>query len=138
MAELLTSGELAGIRADVDQIFEDTCLITRPDVNDPPVLNTSTGFYEGGSLITIYQGPCLITPIISRRDRFDEVAQGLVFTRQYRVALPWFEDDVQIRDSYTTLTSDDPQVINRPMLVRDVLVGTNLGYRRLTVQDVRE
>lgn len=138
MAELLTATELAGIRADVGQIFEDECIITRPDVNDPPTLNLTTGVFEGGSSITIYEGPCLITPIISRRDRFDEVSQGLVFTRQYRVALPWTVVNVQIRDHYTTTASDDPQVIGREMLVRDVLVGTNLGYRRLTVQDTRE
>lgn len=138
MPELLTAQELAGIREDVAVIFEDTCRITRPDVNDPPVLNQATGEFEGGTSITIYEGECYITPIISRRDRFDEVGQGLVFTRQYRVALPWDTDDVQIRDLYVTLTSADPQIIGREMLVRDVLVGSNIGYRRLTVQDTRE
>ena len=135
---LLSAIELAGIRADVEELFEDQCTILRPDPTDPPVLNKATGLFVGGTFLTIYSGECFITPIISRRDRFDEVGQGLVFTRQYRVGIPWTEDDVQIRDLYTTTATDDPQLLGRGMLVRDVLVGTNLGYRRLTVQDTRE
>jgi hypothetical protein len=136
VAELLTQGELDGIRVDVDQIFEDVGKIER--ITSPGVLDHETALYTGEVRALIYSGPCLIAPIISRRDRFDEFGQGLVFTRQYRVDIPWDIDDVQIRDLFTSLSSSDPQVIGREMLVRDVLVGTNVGYRRLTVQDTRE
>jgi hypothetical protein len=136
MSELLTAYELNAIRADVDQIFEDVGMVER--VTSKGVLDHDTAEFAGEVRALVYEGPCLVTPIISRRDRFDEVGQGLIFTRQYRVDLPWDEDEVQIRDVFTITASDDPQVVGREMQVRDVLVGTNLGYRRLTVQDVRE
>lgn len=138
MSELMIQADLDGIRADVAEFFEDQCTIVRPDPNDPPVLNKATAELEGGTNIPIYTGVCFVKPIISRRDRFDEVGQGLVFTRQYRVGLPWTVTTVQIRDLLTVTASDDPQLIGRPMLIRDVLVGTNIGYRRLTAQDTRE
>jgi hypothetical protein len=134
--ELLTDLELAGIRADVAGFFVDTCTITR--VTEEGALNHATAQFAAPTTITVYSGACSIYPIESRRDRFDEFGQGLVYTRQYRVVLPWTEDDVQIRDDFVATVSDDPQLIGRPMEVRDVIVSTNLGYRRLTVQDTRE
>lgn len=134
--ELLTDIELAGIRADVAQLFEDACTIER--VTSLGTLNHSTGEYTGETRDLIYSGVCFIKPIISRRDRFDEVGQGLVFTRQYRVGLPHIVDTVQIRDLFTTTSSRDTQLVGRELMTRDVLVGTNVGYRRLTVQDTRE
>ena len=74
----------------------------------------------------------------SRRDRFDEFGQGLIFTRQYRIVLPHPADGIQIRDIWTTTSSDDTQLIGREMEVRDVMVGTIVGYRSLTVHDFRE
>ncbi len=134
--ELLTDIELAGIRLDVDQLFEDTCTIER--VTTKGTLNHSTAKFTGEVRDLIYSGRCFIKPIISRRDRFDEVGQGLVFTRQYRVGIPHTVTTVQIRDLFTATVSRDPQVVSREMQVRDALVGSNLGYRRLTVQDTRE
>lgn len=136
MSELLTTNELVGIRTDVDQLFEDEGRIER--ITSIGTLNHSTAQYTGETRDLIYEGPCSLYPIISRRDRFDEIGQGLVFTRQYRVQLPYTVDDVQIRDVFTLLVSADTQAIGREMLVRDVLIGTNLGYRRLTVQDTLE
>lgn len=136
MSELLTDLELAGIRTDAGQLFRDSGRVER--ITSLGTLDHATGLYSGETRATIYEGECSIYPIISRRDRFDEVGQGLVFSRQYRVQLPWFEDDVQIRDIFTVLASVDPQAVGREMMVRDVLIGTNIGYRRLTVQDTTE
>lgn len=137
MTDLITTGELEGVRVDVDQIFSYECTIFRSEGEGD--LNEDTSQYDNPPDPTlIYQGPYLLAPIISRRDRFDEFGQGLVFTRQYRVALPHTADEIQIRDVFTALTSDDTQLVGREMLVRDVLTGSHLGYRRLTVQDTRE
>lgn len=137
MVDLVTSNELTGIRTDVEQIFSFRCQVLRSEGRGD--LNEATSEYENVPNPTIlYDGPYFLTPIISRRDRFDEFGQGLVFTRQYRVDIPFDEDTIQIRDTFIALTSDDTQVVGREMLVRDVLVGTHLGYRRLTVQDTRE
>lgn len=134
--ELISDLELAGIRADAVQLFKDTGKFER--ITDKGTLSTSTATFTGEARSTIYSGECSIYPIMSRRDRFDEFGEGLIFTRQYRVILPYDEDDIQQRDLFTCLTSDDTQLVGREMEVRDVVVSTILGYRRVTVQDTRE
>lgn len=137
MSDLLDDLELAGIRLDVDPfLFEDACTITR--TTDQGTVNTITGELESPTSLPIYTGTCSLYPIESRRDRFDEFGQGLIYTRQYRVVLPYDVPEILIRDIFTLTASDDPQAVGRPMEVRDVILSTNLGYRRLTVQDVRE
>lgn len=137
MTDLITPNELAGLRTDVDQIFSYECNITRDQGEGD--LNENTSEYDNKpDDLVLYNGPYFLSPIISRRDRFDEFGEGLIFTRQYRVAIPYTVDNIQIRDLFVAVTSDDPQLVGRPMLVRDVLVATHLGYRRLTVQDTRE
>lgn len=136
MSELLTSTELAGIRTDVDQLFEDIGIIER--IISKGTLDHDTAEFSGEVREVVYSGPMSCYPIISRRDRFDEVGQGLVFTRQYRIQIPHTADDVQIRDLVTLTASEDSQLIGRELLVRDVMVATNIGYRRLTVQDSTE
>ena len=134
--ELISSLEVTGIRLDAVQLFHDTCKVER--ITDIGTLNTSTAELESEVRSTIYTGECSLWPIMSRRDRFDEFGQGLIFTRQYRVTLPYTSDDIQQRDRFTLLTGDDTQAVGREMEVRDVVVSTILGYRRLTVQDTRE
>lgn len=137
MTDLITPNELTGVRTDVEQIFSYECNVTRPRGEGD--LNEDTSEFENTPTPTlIYNGPYLLAPIISRRDRFDEFGGGLIFTRQYRVVLPHTADDIQIRDVFVAVTADDTQLVGREMLVRDVIVSTHLGYRRLTVQDTEE
>ncbi len=139
--ELISASELAGIRADVQQLFVDACTIERQPTSKADTVRQvqrGTGELIDDPRELIYTGVCSIWPIKSRRDRFDEFGQGLIFTRQYRVTLPYTVDDVQIRDIWTTTSSDDTQLIGREMEVRDVIVSTILGYRSLTVHDFRE
>lgn len=133
----VTDEELAGIRADANQqLFKDAGRIER--ITSLGTLNKATAHFEGEVRELIYEGPCSLYPIMSRRDRFDEFGQGLIFTRQYRLVLPWTVDDAQIRDRFIATKSDDPQMIGRELEVRDVVVSTILGYRRLTLHDSRE
>lgn len=137
MSELpISDVEVAGIRADAEQLFKDECVVER--ITDWGTVNSSTAALENETRSTIYSGRCSIYPIMSRRDRFDEFGQGLVFTKQYRVVLPYTADDIQQRDRFYITSSNDTQLINREMEVRDVVMSSMLGYRRLTVQDTRE
>jgi len=133
---LLTDAELAAVREDVVMLRPDVGLFERITV--PAQYDRTTKLVVPETRITIYTGPVAIYAHMSRRDRFDELGEGLVFTRQYRVNVPYTEDEIQIRDRFTVLVGTDPQLINREMEVRDVVVGTNLGYRRVTVHDFRE
>lgn len=135
--ELISQTELDGLREDARQTIEvDEVLIERITVGSGQLL--PNGFRATDTRTLVYAGPAAIYPILSRRDRFDEVAEGLVFTRQYRVDLPWDCDNVQIRDRVTVTASQDPQMLDREFEVRDVVVETNIAVRRLTVHDFRE
>lgn len=135
-SELLSQAEIDGIREDVRQTTEvDQCIIERI-VSEGTLL--PNGLIDPDPRAVIYTGFCAIYPILSRRDRFDELGEGLVFTRQYRVDLPWDESTVQIRDRFTVTASQDPQLVGREFEVRDVVVETNVAVRRLTVHDFRE
>ena len=139
--ELISTSELDGIRSDAVQLFVDACVIERQPTSK---LDSTRDVERGtGQLVDdprelIYTGNCSIYPIKSRRDRFDEFGQGLIFTRQYRVVLPHTADDIQIRDIFSATSSDDTQLVGRELQVRDVIVSTILGYRSLTVHDSAE
>ena len=132
---LLTDAELAAVREDVEEQFEDECLITR-------ITQQAQYVRDGTDLpeirVTIYEGRSAINPHMSRRDRFDEFGQGLIFTRQYRLKIPWDAPLPQIRDRVVMTASRDPELIGREMEIRDPVVSTNVGYRRVTVHDFRE
>lgn len=129
---LLTDAELDAVRLDVEEQFEDEVLITR--------ITQLAQYVRDGADIpelrdTVYAGRAAITPHMSRRDRFDEFGQGLIFTRQYRLKIPWNAPLPQIRDRIVMTVSRDPELIGREMEVRDPVVSTNTAYRRVTVHD---
>lgn len=141
---LLTPRELDHLRHDHAQEFRDRCVIFRPI--SLGTLDTATGKYTNPIILVLYDHDttpglgkkCAISPIKSRRDRFDEVAEGLVFSRQYRLVVPWYIDNIQIRDRVRIVSSADPQMVDREFEFRDVMVQTLLGIRELTVHDFRE
>lgn len=139
--ELISLDELAGIRTDATQLFVDAGIVERQKTSKETTtreVDQATGELLDDPRDLIYTGIASIYPIKSRRDRFDEFGQGLIFTRQYRIILPYTVDDIQIRDIWTATGSSDTQLIGREMEVRDVIVSTILGYRSLTVHDPRE
>jgi hypothetical protein len=139
---VLSEIELDGIRDDVEIIFTDEVRFYRP--TSLGTLNTATSQFENSTSGLIYEGPGQVTPIRSRRDKFDVIGEGTIFTRQYRISIPWEAglvdplQGVQIRDRAVTLTSRDPQLVGRIFEVRDATTSTNIGYRQITVHDFRE
>lgn len=141
---LLTPRELNRLRHDHAQEFRDRCVIFRPI--SPGTYDQATAKYFNPVVEILYDHlttpglgrKCAISPIKSRRDRFDEVAEGLVFSRQYRLVVPWYIDNIQIRDRVRIVSSADPQMVERIFEFRDVMVQTLLGIRELTVHDFRE
>ena len=136
MADNLDRLELAGARTDLLVELTDTCTIER--ITDKGTVNRTTAELVGETRDTIYTGICDCAPIRSRRDRFDTFGEALIFTRQYRVILPHDSADIQIRDIFTVTSSEDPEMVGRPMEVRDVHVTTDNIARTVTVHDSRE
>lgn len=136
--ELISDLEVDGVRVDVEQLFEDVGTIHRPDPDQKGDFDPDTGDVTAPVEDLIYSGRLFAYPISARRDTVDEQGEGLIYVRQYRIGLPWDSPEVQLRDKVRITESRDPDLIGRPMEVRDVYVSTNVGYRRLTVHDVGE
>lgn len=136
--ELISDLEVTGVREDVRQLFVDEGTIHRPDSSQRGDFDPDTAEITSPVETLVYSGLMSIYPMEARRDTVDELGQGLIYIRQYRILLPWDAPEVQIRDMLRATTSRDPKLVGRPMEVRDVFTGTNVGYRRLTVHDVGE
>jgi len=129
----LTSPELDAVRLDNEYEMEDICRIyevttkgsLQPDGTMTPDVET-----------TIYSGKCSISPIIARRDRFDEFGQGLVYSVQYRLTVPYTVVGVRITHRVTMVTTRDPDFAGRNFEVRDVHRTTDISQRRITLHDL--
>ena len=129
----LTQGEMEAVRSDFEGLLSDHCLFYR--INSQSELQAGGGFSTEDASV-VYEGPCSIVPISSRRDRFDEFGEGLIYQLQYRVLLPWDASGIQITDRLEVTESDDPEMSNRNFEVRDVHRVSEIGQRRVTVHDI--
>lgn len=129
----LRQGELDYIRRDMEIEMEDECKIYRVVTKAELQPDGSLGFDEETE---IYNGICSIAPIIARRDRFDEFGQGLVYSVQYRLVLPWDTTGIRITNRVLITVSQDPEFTDRNFEVRDVHRTTDNAQRRITVHDL--
>lgn len=138
MTDLLSQLELDGIRSDAEQLFsEGTVTIERnPEIDSDDVNPDGSINIVRTPLHTNI--PARLAPVLSRRDRFDEFGNALVFTRQYRIKVSWDIDDVRIGDYATYTASNDPGAVGREFVVRDVVLSEDNSLRILTVQDTAE
>jgi len=129
----LRDGELDHIRRDMVAEMEDECRIYRVVTKAELQADGSIGLDEESE---IYDGICSISPIIARRDRFDEFAQGLVYSVQYRLTIPWDAVEIRITDRVKMTVTRDPDFTDRDFEVRDVHRTTDISQRRVTVHDL--
>jgi len=129
----LTDAELDAVRLDNEYEMEDTCRIYE--------VTTKGSLQPDGTMTpdveaTVYTGKCSISPIIARRDRFDEFGQGLVYSVQYRLTVPYTVVGVRITHRVTMVTTRDPDFVGRDFEVRDVHRTTDISQRRITLHDL--
>lgn len=130
----LRDAELDIIRRQNDYEMEDKCRVFR--VESEGELQPD-GTMSDSVEVDIYIGICSITPIIARRDRFDEFGQGLVYSVQYRLTLPYTATGISITDRVTMTATKDPDFTDREFEVRDVHRTTDISQRRVTVHDLQ-
>jgi len=129
----LTDAEIDAVRLDSNYEMEDTCRIY--EVYEKGELQQD-GSMTSDSESEIYTGICSITPIIARRDRFDEFGEGLVYSVQYRLTVPYSVTGVKITHRVEMLTTRDPDFTGRNFEVRDVHRSTDISQRRITLHDI--
>ena len=145
MSNLLSQAEVDALRTDLNRLIgiepdgdeskaKCTAKITR--TTDIGTFNEVTLEYENPTILDIYGGPCLIGPIVFRRDRTEMIGQEQIRVRTYRAVLPHDTNTVKILDDFEVLTSTDAGLVGRPMSVVDIMYSTEQGARRITLQDI--
>ncbi len=142
MVGSLTQVELGGLRLDQEAQLDAMCLIWR--ITSPGTISKTTAAYSSEATVTIYSGLCYFTPIVSRRDRFDEHGEQQIYQNQNRVLLPWdagseLGEDIRIGDLFRITSSQDPSLDVKPVQeIKDVLLVPDISMKRLTTIDIRE
>lgn len=111
----------------------DTCTIVRP--SGEPSWDPTTGTYTDPPTTVMYAGPCRVKPV--SRDR-GNTEQGVreVTTSRYDVALPHDTPyTLVIGDRLTVTASTDGWLIDRPLMVTGVGLGSSRTARWVSVED---
>lgn len=110
-----------------------TCTITR--AGGDPVRNEETGQLEPAPPVTVYTGPCLVTP--EGGDRVVEFGGEPVALRSYTVSIADLTADVHVEDTVTVTASRDPLLdAGRALRVLDVPKSELATVRRLSCEEV--
>ncbi len=136
----LLNSELDGVRDDNEYEMEDECRIyevtTKGTLQPDGTMTADVEAEIYGVAFDGNPGICSITPIIARRDRFDEFAKGLVYSVQYRLTVPFTVTGVRITHLCTITNTRDAEFTNRIFEVRDVHRTTDISQRRITLHDL--
>jgi hypothetical protein len=113
--------------------MEDTCEVYR--------ITAKAELQPDGSMgtdteVILYSGLCSFNPIIARRDRFDQFGEGLIYSVQYRLTLPWNADGIRITDLVRITSSRDGEGDDRRFEIRDIHRVTDISQRRFTLHDI--
>jgi len=125
--------EIDQLRDQFEFEMEDECRIYRVTTEAELQPNGTKG---SDTELNLYTGICSIAPIIARRDRFDEFGEGLIFSVQYRLTVPYDVTGVRITDRVVITLTRDPEMDTRNFEVRDIHRTTDLAQRRFTVHDI--
>ena len=140
MVGSLTDIELEGLRLDQEAELDATCLIWR--VTDEGTISKVDATFSSPTQVTIFNGPCSITPIVARRDRFDVHGEQQVYQNQYRILVPWDAGQptysIKIGDMIRITVSEDDDFTTKDLTIKDVLLVSDISLRRLTAIDITE
>lgn len=133
----LTSLELKLLRQDYNREIGSGTQCTILRIQDGII--AKDGSLPADTPTPIYTGPCYLTPIEARRDRWDDRGADHVYQNQYRVVIPW-DSGVPMQGDWFRVTSShaDSELIGRTMMIKDVHFESELGVRRLTVLDLHD
>lgn len=82
----------------------------------------------------VYVGACRVQPEATQ-DRDATVGDTLVSLHRYRASIRSDADQVLVDDVLTVTVSADPQLIGRPLVIRDVVFDSFQVHRYLLLED---
>jgi Family of unknown function (DUF6093) len=131
VASVLAAGRVAHLA-----LMVDVCTISRPSTRSSwdPV----TGTYVERPATVVYTGPCLVKPGARASGDVNEGARE-VTTSRYEVALSSSTSaaPVEVGDLLTVTVSTDGWLVDRPLLVLAVGLGSACTARWVSVEDQR-
>ncbi|HET7386851.1 MAG TPA: DUF6093 family protein [Nocardioidaceae bacterium] len=122
-----TTAALRGQSA-AERLMTDTCTITRPDPDTPPVFDDATGTYTTPT-VTVYEGKCRVRP--TNVDRTVEAGDVRVHLWHSVISVPISVSGVQVNDTVTITASTDPGLVGKVYTVGNIDLGTAITARRL-------
>lgn len=126
---MLSSGELASMRATLDETLVDTCTITEAGST---AFNAGSGTYTDTPGSEVYSGACRVHLTQAKREA--DVGEGQMTLRLFDVALPWDTTGIKIDHVVTIDTSSDPALIDATFRVVDIHARSDVLYRRIVCQ----
>jgi hypothetical protein len=125
--------DLTFARAQVAQLATDTCRIDRDAGTADDTFDPSTGTWTSTSPTVPYEGPCWVRDAMSNAaDRRVDTGAVEATLQQWIVKVPDLSADVAVGDLVTITDSQDPRLIGRRFVVRDIGGGTYKVARTLT------
>ncbi len=125
----VSSARMARLRKRIKRTLPDDCTIRVPDV---------TVFADGAYTTTpgavVYEGKCRVEPQ-GRSDAVVQAGEGPVTQRTYDVTLPSTASGIEVDHVLIVSQSADPDLVGRPLRVRDAKVASVHVQRRLVVED---
>lgn len=128
--------DLTIARAAMAAELVDACVITTDreaetdDTLDDDTLELSG---PGGDATTVYEGPCMIGPVLS--EQLVEVGERRITRRRYRARLPHTAPVSAVGSQLTvTAAANDAELVGVQMLVTDVTVRTHTISRHVYLQ----
>jgi hypothetical protein len=124
-----TESQLASMRATVESMLPDRCTIRQPGSTA-----FDAGTYTSTTGAVVYEGPCRVHPQ-GRSDAVVQAGEEPVTQRTYDVTLPSSASGIEVDHVLTVTESADPDLVGRPLRVRDAKVASVHVQRRLVVED---
>lgn len=111
-----------------ERLMVDTCRIERKST-DAPVFDAATGDYTTSSPTLIYDGKCKVSP--TGAAQVVQAGQEPVSLWPFTVAVPVSATGILLLDTVIVTASEDADLLDKELVVRDVSMGSAIVERRL-------
>jgi hypothetical protein len=99
-----------------------------------PTFDPVTGDLVAPQPTTVYQGPCLLSPLGDRVGTEVRGGEDETSTR-YQLSVPLSAERVKIGDETTVTVDPDPEFVGRKLWVSRVFYGSSVARRRCMAVD---
>lgn len=126
-------GALPSLRAEAEAAMVDECTIRRGATQGE--IDNETGDYTAGTATVVYSGRCLVSGAGAASDDDRSVGSLSEAVGQRVLKLPHNSPAVQVGDAVTIDTSENAELVDQVLIVREAPDRSIQVQRRLLVED---